>query len=173
MVEKKNQMNILWQEKVIWNSSFHVPIQSFVGTQIMLIIYVLSMADFLFELAWWLGWWSIPLQCRRPGFDPWVGKIPWMRVWQLTLVSLPGETPWTEEPDWAVLSVCDRDRMDHKTSDIYYLVLYKKLAAPHLNLQAWFSIWHTPEFVNLNVFRNQTQNKSGWNAQDIRLYHRL
>ena len=40
-------------------------------------------------------------QCRRwqrPGFDPWVGKIPWRRAWQPTPVSLPGESPWTEEP---------------------------------------------------------------------------
>ena len=27
----------------------------------------------------------------RPGFDPWVGKIPWKRVWQPTAVFLPGE----------------------------------------------------------------------------------
>ena len=25
------------------------------------------------------------------GFDPWVGKIPWRRTWQLTPVFLPGE----------------------------------------------------------------------------------
>ena len=31
-------------------------------------------------------------QCRRPGFDPWVGKIPWRRKWQLTSVFLPGES---------------------------------------------------------------------------------
>ena len=24
------------------------------------------------------------LQCGRPGFDPWVGKIPWRRKWQPT-----------------------------------------------------------------------------------------
>ena len=30
-------------------------------------------------------------QCKRPGFDPWVGKIPWRREWQPTPVSLPGE----------------------------------------------------------------------------------
>ena len=24
----------------------------------------------------------IPLQCKRPGFDPWVRKIPWRREWQ-------------------------------------------------------------------------------------------
>ena len=31
------------------------------------------------------------LQCRRPGFDPWVGKIPWRRKWQLTPAFLPGK----------------------------------------------------------------------------------
>ena len=24
------------------------------------------------------------LQCGRPGFDPWVGKVPWRRAWQPT-----------------------------------------------------------------------------------------
>ena len=38
------------------------------------------------------------LQCGRPGFVPWVGKIPWRRAWQPTPVFLPGESPWTEEP---------------------------------------------------------------------------
>ena len=28
--------------------------------------------------------------CR---FDPWVGKVPWSRAWQTTLVFLPGESP--------------------------------------------------------------------------------
>ena len=34
-------------------------------------------------------------QCRRhrrPGFDAWVRKIPWRRVWQPTPVFLPGES---------------------------------------------------------------------------------
>ena len=38
-------------------------------------------------------------ECVRPGFDPWVGKIPWRRAWQPTPVFFPGESPWTEEPD--------------------------------------------------------------------------
>ena len=29
------------------------------------------------------------LQCGRPGFDPWVRKIPWRRKWQPTPVFLP------------------------------------------------------------------------------------
>ena len=45
-----------------------------------------------------------PPAMQRPGFDPWVRKIPWRREWQPTLVLLPGEfhgqrtltgyTPW-------------------------------------------------------------------------------
>ena len=28
--------------------------------------------------------------CRRHEFNPWVGKIPWRREWQLTVVVLSG-----------------------------------------------------------------------------------
>ena len=34
----------------------------------------------------------------KPGFDPWVGKIPWQRAWQPTPIFLPGKSPGTEEP---------------------------------------------------------------------------
>ena len=40
----------------------------------------------------------IHLKCRKCGFDPWVGKIPWRRRWQLTPIFLAWEIPWTEEP---------------------------------------------------------------------------
>ena len=43
------------------------------------------------RLPWWLRQWRICLQGRRPGFDPWVGKIPWRREWQPTPVFWPGE----------------------------------------------------------------------------------
>ena len=47
----------------------------------------------------WFSWWRIRLQCRRPGFDPWVGKIPWERERPPTPVFWPGEfhelySPW-------------------------------------------------------------------------------
>ena len=35
---------------------------------------------------------SVCLQCGRPGFDPWVRKIPWRRKWQPTPVLLPGKS---------------------------------------------------------------------------------
>ena len=31
----------------------------------------------------WLWWKRVCLLCRRPGFNPWVEKIPWRREWLL------------------------------------------------------------------------------------------
>ena len=42
----------------------------------------------------------ICLQCGRPAFNPWVGKVPWRRAWQPAPVFLPGEFPWKEEPGY-------------------------------------------------------------------------
>jgi len=41
-------------------------------------------------------------RCKRNGFDPWVGKIPWRRAWQPTPVFLPGES-YGESPWWAII----------------------------------------------------------------------
>ena len=59
---------------------------------------------FINSLSRWLRQWRIRLQCGRPGFDPWVGKIPWRRAQQPTPVffmenlhgqrSLVGYSPW-------------------------------------------------------------------------------
>ena len=51
------------------------------------------------ELRWWLRRWRIFLQCGRPEFDTWVGKIPWRRGRLPTPVLWPGEfhglySPW-------------------------------------------------------------------------------
>ena len=42
-------------------------------------------------LPWWLSGKESACQCRRCGFDPWVGKMPWRSKWQPTLVFLLGE----------------------------------------------------------------------------------
>ena len=35
---------------------------------------------------------SLPTMQERPGFDPWVGKIPWRRKWQPTPIFLTGKS---------------------------------------------------------------------------------
>jgi len=42
-------------------------------------------------LPWWLSCKESACQCRRYGFNPWVGKIPWKKKWEPTPVFLPGE----------------------------------------------------------------------------------
>ena len=64
--------------------------------------------------------WPANVGDTRLGFDPWIGKTPWRRKWQPTLVFLPGEfhgqrslvgySPWghkesnrTEHTGWAII----------------------------------------------------------------------
>ena len=44
-------------------------------------------------LPWWLRWQRICQQCKRPGFDLWVGKIPWRRDRLLLQYTLKNFTP--------------------------------------------------------------------------------
>ena len=46
----------------------------------------------LYRHPWWLRSVSICLQCRRPGFSPWVGKISWRKERPPTPVVLPGKS---------------------------------------------------------------------------------
>ena len=53
-------------------------------------------------LPWKLSWQRIHLQCRRPWFDSWVGKIQWRRDRLPTPVFWPGEfhelySPWSRK----------------------------------------------------------------------------
>ena len=58
----------------------------------------------------WLNGKEPPCQCRRHGFDPWVGKIPWRRKWHPSSVSSPGKfhgqrslvgySPWGHMTKW-------------------------------------------------------------------------
>ena len=49
----------------------------------------LKITSYILRLPW-LGGKESACQCRRCEFDPWVGKFPWRRKWQLALVFLPG-----------------------------------------------------------------------------------
>ena len=75
---------------LLWGNGFDLP------------IFILLIS---FEgLPWWLSSKESTCQCRR-SFDSWVGKIPWRRKWQPTLVfllgksygqrSLVGYSPWS------------------------------------------------------------------------------
>ena len=65
------------------------------------------------------------MECRRPGFSPQVGKIPWRREWLPTAVFLPGESHGLYSP-WG-----------HKESDMterLLLTIYQNLPE---SLSSW------------------------------------
>ena len=72
---------------------------------------------------------KIHLQCRRPGFDPWVGKIPWRRQQLPTPVFWPEEfhglyNPWghKESDTTECLSLLLSDLLGFKKKAAIYIV---------------------------------------------------
>ena len=61
--------------------------------------------------TWWLSVKESACQCRKPEFDPWVGKIPWRRKWQATVEFLPGESHGPRS--LAGYSLWDHKRLGH------------------------------------------------------------
>ena len=79
-------------------------------------------------------------QCQRHkkyGFDPWIGKIPWSRKWQLTPVFLPRK--WTEEPGGlpSMGSPKSRTWLSNSAQHAYfhYLGIYILFPVEHWSLQ--------------------------------------
>ena len=70
----------------------------------------LQQCQCLFGLLRWLSDKESTCQCRRLGFNPWVGKIPWRRKWQPTPVFLPGE--FHGQRSLAGYSPCDHKELD-------------------------------------------------------------
>ena len=77
----------------------NVSIQAFPKTLV-----IFCFCFYFYILPWWLRGKEFTCQRRRLRFNPWVGKIPWRKKWQLTLEFLPvkfhgqrglaGYSPW-------------------------------------------------------------------------------
>ena len=64
--------------------TFHLFLYISLKSMRLMIFYIRYMMDFPGEES--------ACQCRRHRFNPWVGKIPWRRKWQLIPVFLPGKS---------------------------------------------------------------------------------
>ena len=94
-------------------------------------------------LPTWLSGKESACQCRRHGFDPWVGKIPWSRKWQPTLVLLPGESHGQR-------SLAGYSPWGRRESDMTYRLNSKPpnsliLLLTH-SIQLSLAIWKVPPF---------------------------
>ena len=85
------------------------------------------------------------LQCGRPRFDPWVGKILWRRKWQPTPVFLPGKSH-----GWSLVGYSPWGRKESDTTEWLHLLHFK------LRLV----------FMFLNSLKSKTkQNLNKWQAK--------
>ena len=70
--------------------------------------------------------------------ETWVGKITWRRTWQPTPVFLPGESPWTEEPDGHSLWVCkELDMTERLSTHAHKVVGLESCEVASLVLLCW------------------------------------
>ena len=106
---------------------------------------------------------------RSCKFDPWVGKIPWRRIWQPTPVSCL-ENPWTEEPgglqsmvwlraghDWNDLA-----HTQPQTTVSWELVFFWATGiSSHCRMKGRLNEWPALWFV----LYGWSQNQSEWDAE--------
>ena len=77
-----------------------------------------------YTVTTWQRWRQVlPSQHGRPGFNPWVRKIPWKREWVATPVFLPGE--FHEQRSLAGYSPRGRKELD----------ITEQLTLSHLHMQ--------------------------------------
>ena len=59
---------------------------------VWLFVYKLHTCTTIERLPWWLSGKESACQCGRPGFNPWVRKVPWRIKWHPPPVFLPGRS---------------------------------------------------------------------------------
>ena len=82
-------------------------------------------------------------QCRRLGFNPWVGKIPWSGKWQPTPVFLPGEfhgqrslpgySPWGRKESDTKEHACEEGRISAGEPGGWYSLTTRERASHTLS----------------------------------------
>ena len=94
----------------------------------------------------------------RCGFDPWVGKIPWLRKWHSSI--LAWRSPWTEEPGGLVHGVTESwtqlSTHSHIVPFVLAVLTWKSILCEMLkeekekeDLERWERIWN---FLDSNYY---------------------
>ena len=80
---------------------------------------------------------TVCFQCMRPGFDPWVGKIPLEKEMVTHSSILPWKTPWTEEP--RRLQSMGSQTVGHDWATSLFMSLVHLFLTPHTSQ---IGFWH-------------------------------
>ena len=117
-----------------------------------------------FQYSWaslWVSWLRIRLQCGRPGFSLWVGKMPWRRERLPTPVFWPGElhglcNPWSHRVghDWVTLTFALSSEKQHFLTVFTNQQTFHRTIAPlnkyshPLSMRHWYSTVYSILFAD-------------------------
>ena len=114
-------------------------------------------------------------RCRRQGFDPWVGKIPWRRKWLSTPVFLPRESHGQR----SMVGYSPWGRKESHTTKQLTLFSFIESTMITLLLQAFWSFGHETcgipapqpgiEFIPPHTipYCSGSQSPSHWTAREV------
>ena len=98
-------------------------------------------------------------RCKRRGFDPWVGKIPWRRKWQPTPVFLPrashgqrslvGYSPWGHK-DSDTTEATEHTHTHTHTHTLLRIELVPEICDKGLDV-ASFLCWNL-SYINISIY---------------------
>ena len=124
-------MLLVARTKALFTDSENAHTQ-FIITDELYGIYVAQSCLIFWSLNWVKVWYKGASQVtlvvknwpanKRYGFDPWVRKIPWRRIWKLTPLFLPGESHGQKSlvsySPLGCKELCTTETTEHSTSDI-------------------------------------------------------
>ena len=89
--------------------------------------------------------------CKRHGLDPWVGKIPWWRVWHSTLVLLP-QSPMDRGAQWVLVSEVAKTQTQLKSLSmhVHAIVICMYLSLSNLGRESKIDL-HIYEFSSVQL----------------------
>ena len=98
-------------------------------------------------------------RCRRYGFDPWVGKIPWSRKWKLTPVLLPGKFHGQGSLEgcspWGHKELYTTEHTHAHVQDWSLNKIFKASSYPFFTL--WLTFWITGHNWSYTLLRDKVR----------------
>ena len=83
----------------------------------------------------------------RPGFNPWIGKIPWKRKWQPTPVFLPGKSHgWRSLAGYSAWGPKESDMTEWLTLSVLCLAIQALSIYSHIRNELVTTTWVLSEF---------------------------
>ena len=134
-------------------------------------------------LPWWLSGKESTCQCRRHGFNPWVGKIPWRTKWWPAPVLLPGRSH-------AQRRLAGYRPRGHKESDTTWQQTRKYMHRPMskdgslgakrncspietlITSPKWNQSWHPVQFCDRKPGQN-VKNQRMWKSEKSQVFSHM